>query len=33
MAEQVDHQAHHEGPIEACAKNTCDAVAQALGER
>jgi hypothetical protein len=30
---QTIHQAHHEGPIEACPKNTCDAIAQALGER
>jgi hypothetical protein len=28
---QTVHQAHHEGPVESCPKNTCDAVAKALG--
>jgi hypothetical protein len=29
----VVHQVHHEGPADACRITTCDAIAQALGER
>ena len=30
---QEGHACHHEGPVEACPKATCDAAALALGER
>lgn len=29
---QQVHQAHHEGPIESCAKGTCKSISMALGE-
>lgn len=30
---QTIHQAHHEGPIEDCPKNTCGAAMKALGKK
>lgn len=30
---QTYHRAHHEGPLDECEKNTCDAALKALGKR
>jgi len=30
---QTVHRAHHEGPLDECPKNTCDAALKALGKR
>lgn len=30
---QTIHRAHHEGPLDECKKNTCDAALRLLGKR